>query len=77
MLNEAYLVPGSVGISVFTAALLAAHAIGFINPLMAALFMGFIAFEVVYVSRKRIGRKPKLRVVSSPKQKPQNVSKGS
>lgn len=77
MLNEAYLVPGMVGIPVFTAAFLVAHATGFINPFMAALFMGFIAFEMVFFARKRIGRKPKLRVVSAPKQKPQNVSKGS
>ncbi|AOM83769.1 hypothetical protein [Salisediminibacterium beveridgei] len=65
MLNEEFVVPGSIGIMVFAAAFLASHAIGFINPLMMAIFAGFIMFEVIYLTRKHRDRKPRLRVISS------------
>lgn len=66
MLNEEFVVPGSIGIMVFVAAFLASHAIGFINPLMLAIFAGFIVFESIYLTRKLGNRKPKLKVISTP-----------
>lgn len=75
MINEEFVVPGAIGTMVFASAFLASHAIGLMNPLMMAIFAGFIMFESIYLLQKIGRRKPKLKVISTPPDSRRNQRK--